>query len=74
MTPGGLGTVRVELPFIELETTREWRFGGQMGSVVTMLNFGCPLSSQKEMPRGSWMGSLSGEAQSRVKNLEVVMD
>lgn len=71
MTQGGL---RVELPFIELETTTEWRFGGQMGSVVTMLNFGCPFSIQKEMPRGSWTSSLRGEAQSRVKNLEVVMD
>lgn len=72
-TPGGLATGRVELPFIELETTRERRFGGQMGSMLTMLSLGCPFSIQKEKPRGSWTYSLREEAQSRVKNLEVVV-
>lgn len=52
-TRGGLATGRVELPFIELEMTRERRFGEQMCSVLTVLSLGCPFSIQKETPRGS---------------------
>ena len=48
------------------------RFGGQICSVLSMPSLCCPFSIQEEMSGGSWTESLRGEAQTRVKNLEVV--